>query len=202
MSRPCLGRVAALTLLLLAGLGLFMACSGDGNGHSSGAEPAENQAEATRVEQQRDVMSQFLGAYPVKSYASFEEAEQVAGYHIPRPTPEYPIAYNLTHLQWFPQFDRPFSETHYGLPPVGDTPMWAQVNVSPSYFYYEGDKGATRGEPTNAGGKAGWMAPGYDKSWVFIFECGAVDDVKLYCQVMAGKDIGWEAFEHFVSTLQ
>jgi len=147
-------------------------------------------------------MNQFLGAYPVKGYASFEEAEQVAGYHILRPSSEYPIAYNLTNLRWFPQFDRPFGETHYGLPPVGDTPMWAQVNVSPSYFYYEGDKGATRGEPMTVGGRAGWMAPGYDKSWVFIFECGAVDDVKLYCQVMAGQDIGWEAFDHFVSTLQ
>jgi len=199
MSRLCLGKVAALGVLLLAGLGLFMACNGDGNDHSSGAEPAENEAEATKVEQQREIMRGFLGAYPFKSYASFEDAEQVAGYHIPRASAEYPVAFDQTTLQWFPQFDRPKSDTQYTFPPLAPTSIG--VNVAPSYFYPEGDKGATSGKPMTVGGKTGWMDDG-KTAWVFVFDCGAVDDVKVWCQVTGVKEIGWESFDHFVSTLQ
>lgn len=178
MSRLCLGKVGALSVLLLAGLGLFMACNGDGSGHSSGADSAGNRAEATNVEQQREIMRGFLGAYPVKSYASFDEAEQVAGYHIPRASPEYPVAFGETTLQWFPQFDRLNSETQYIFPPVEDTPMSVGVNVALSYFYPEGDKGATSGKPMTVGGKTGRMDDG-KTAWVFVFDCGSVDDVKV-----------------------
>ena len=201
MTRLCLGKVAVAAVLLLASLGLFMACNGSGNGHSSGADPGEKEAEATKVEQQREIMRGFLGAYPVKSYASFEEAEQVAGYHIPRASAEYPVAFGETTLQWFPQFDRPKSETQYIFPPVGDTPISVGVRVAPSYFYPKGDETATSGKPMTVGGKTGWMLR-EDIAWVFVFDCGSVDDVKVWCQVTGVKEIGWEAFDHFVSTLQ
>lgn len=201
MSRLCFSKVVALTLLLLAGLGLFMACNGSGNGHSSGSDAGDNQAEATTVEQQRETMRGFLGAYPFKSYTSFEEAEQVAGYHIPHASAEYPVAFGHTTLQWFSQLDRPKSDTQYVYPPLAGTRTSIGVTVSPSYFYPKGDETVTSGKPMTVGGKAGWMLEeGF--AWIFAFECGSVDDVKVWCQVMAGKEVGWEAFDQFVSTLQ
>jgi hypothetical protein len=198
ISRPRLGRPAILGLPLLAGLSLFMAaCSGIG--HSSGTEPGDNDAHSTEVAEQREIMRGFLEAYPVKSYTSFEEAEQVAGYHIPRASSEYPVGYGLTHLQWFPELERPFSETQYTYPPLAPTSIG--VTVTPSYFYQGGDTGATDGEPMTVGGKTGWMNED-QTAWVFIFGCGSVDHVNVWCQVTGVKEIGWEAFEHFVSTLQ
>ena len=102
------------------------------------------------------------------------------------PLRSIPVASNLTHLRWFPQFDRPFSETHYDVP-AAETHARSSVDVKPSYFYYQGDKGATDGEPMTVGGKAGWMLTEDDIGCVFVFHCGSVDDVKVWCQVIGGQ---------------
>jgi hypothetical protein len=202
MSRARLSKVVATGFLLVLALGLIVACNkGEGGAHvPSGAGVTQEDATATAVAEQRQIMGESLHGYPIKEYSSFEEAEHEAGYHIPRSS-EYPLAFGKTTLQWFPQFERPNSETQYVFPPVGDTPISVGVHVLPSYFYPEGDKTATSGKPATVGGKNGWLDDG-ETAWIFVFDCGTVDGVKVWCQVMAVKEIGWDAFDHFVSTLQ
>jgi len=161
-----------------------------------GAPTAEGLASATG---QDDASSWPFQGFPLGQYASFEEAEQIAGYHIPRPSAEYPVAFGQTHLRWFPQFERPASTTQYTFPPLAPTSIG--VIVSPSYFAAEGDEAMMSGRSMIVGGKSGWMLPD-DTSFVFNYLCGEVDGYNVWCSAGAVKDIGWEAFEHFVSTLQ
>jgi hypothetical protein len=145
---------------------------------------------------------QVIGGFyeGLKKYTSFEEAEAVAGYHILRPSSEYPVGYGLTYLRWLKDHERPLSQTQYTFPSLANTSIG--VEVGPSYYYPEGDKTVMSGKPMTVGGKAGWMLEDTDIAWVFVFECGSVDDMKVWCQVTAVKEVGREAFDHFVSTLQ
>jgi hypothetical protein len=191
--------IAALpvTVAVLAGLAIYTGLGADED--SSGNPGSPSVQETVEAMDQAEIASQFFEAFPTKSYTSFEEAEQVAGYHIAHPSDEYPVAFGLTHLRWFPQFDRPLSSTHYTFPPLAPTSIG--VNVKPSYYYPEGDKTAMDAEPMTVGGKTGWMHES-ETAWIFIFECGSLDGYRLWCQVMCVKKVGWEAFEHFVSTLE
>jgi hypothetical protein len=153
---------------------------------------------AAGLADQQEKASQFFDAFPLEDYASFEQAEQVAGYHIPRPSAEYPPAFGRTHLRWFPQFDSPLSETHYTYPPEPSTFIY--VIVSPSYFSNDPSK-LTSGSATTVGGKNGWMQPD-DDDFVFNYVCGEVDGYQVWLTAWALKEIGLEAFDHFVSTLQ
>ena len=123
----------------------------------------------------------------------------MAGYHIPRPSAEYPVAFGQTSLQWFPQFDRPLSTTEYTYLPLAPTSIG--VGVLPSYFYASGDEGATQGKETIFGSKSGWLKElGY--SFTFTYGCGEIGGYNLWCSVSSPKEVPREAFEHFVSTLQ
>jgi hypothetical protein len=198
--RPHHPRRLVIAFAVLLGLSLLVACNGGGDEGASvdNAGTAQDSAPGSSKEMAEQVIGGLFESF--KSYTSFEEAEQVAGYHILRPSSEYPVAYGLTYLQWSPRNrERPLSETNYTYPSIA--PGGIRVNVVPSYFYPEGDKTATSGKPLTVGGKAGWLDEEHI-NWVFVFDCGSVDDVKLWCQVTAGKEIGWEAFDHFVSTLQ
>jgi hypothetical protein len=136
--------------------------------------------------------------FPINEYSSFEEAEEAAGYHIPRPSSEYSLKFDLTFLRWFPQLDRPASETHYTYPPQPSISI--VVMVSPSYFSNDPSK-LTSGPAMTVGGKSGWLFPD-DDQFVLNYTCGEVDGYDVWCGVSAPKEIGWEEFEHFVYTLQ
>jgi hypothetical protein len=153
---------------------------------------------AAGLADQQEKASQFFDAFPLKEYASFEEAEQAAGYHIPHPSPEYPPSFGRTHLRWFPQFERPLSETHYSYPP--EPSVFIYVIVSPSYFSND-PATLTSGHSMTIGGKSGWMQPD-DDDFLFNYPCGQVDGYEVWCSVSALKEIGENAFEQFMSTLQ
>jgi hypothetical protein len=191
--------VAIALGLVLGVLGLLAARGvGGDRDPAQGNAITQQDATATVEAEQREAMGEFLEGYPIKEYSSFEEAEAAAGYHILR-SPAYPLMAKTT-LRWFPQFARPASGTSYILssPPA----LRINVEVFPSYFYADGDKTATSGNPVTVGGKAGWMLEDTDTAWTFVFQYGSVDGLKVWCQVRAVKKIGWEAFDHFVSTLQ
>jgi hypothetical protein len=198
-----LAMLAVAVGLLLAGLGAGIACNGEGSGQPSTGNPGltqdEQAATATAVQEQQEMIGEFFEAWPLKSYTSFEEAEQVAGYHIPRASDEYPVAFGLTHLQWFPQFERPISNTEYTYPPLAPTSMG--VVVGPSYFFGGDEESVAGKEHTTVGGKSGWLKEG-DMSFFFDFICGEVDGYNVWCGASAPKEVGWETFEHFVSTLE
>ena len=186
------------TLLLVSVAFDWVELTSDGEESSEmlAAPTAETLASATG---QDDASSWPFQGFPLGQYASFEEAEQIAGYHIPRPSAEYPVAFGQTSLRWFPQFDRPLSETQYTYPPLAPTSIG--VIILPSYFYPNGDDSATNGEQTSVGSKSGWMNEG-GYSFSFTYGCGEVDGYNLWCSVSAPNEVPREVFEHFVSTLQ
>jgi hypothetical protein len=196
--------IATLPVIIavLAGLAIY---TGLWASQDSSADPWSPSAQETvELMDQAETARQFFEAFPTKSYTSFEEAEQVAGYHIPRPSDEYPLAFGLTHLTWFPQFERPLSETLYVCPPLDPldpNPTSFIVIVAPSYFSSLGDEGRMSGQATTVGGKTGWAKP-TDISFVFNYLCGEIDGYNVWCSVSAPKEVGWEAFEQFVSTLE
>lgn len=207
MSGLCFAKVAALGVLLVAGLGLIVACNkGEGGDPLAGSTGmTQEDATATAEAEQRQMMGELLNRVPNKDYTSFEEAEQVAGFHIPRPSPDYPVAYGLTHLQWFEGLERPQSRTIYWFTPpdwgMGRPGVGIGVDVAPAYYSPDGYPTSIDGRATAVGGKSVWLIE-EEFAWVFIFDCGSVDDVKVWCQVTGPKDIGWDALDHFVSTLQ
>jgi hypothetical protein len=169
-------------------------------GQDSSGNPGSPGAQQTlEAMDEAEILRHLSETSPIKSYSSFDEAEQVAGYHIPRPSPEYPVAFGLTHLRWFPQFERPLSSTHYTYPPVAPTSI--DVIVAPSYFFGGDEERFTGREHTTVGGKSGWLKEG-DMSFFFSFVCGEIDGYNVWCAPSAPKEVGWEAFEHFVSTLE
>jgi hypothetical protein len=190
----------AVCLVLLAGLGAFAACLEYEREEPSSVNPDTSDAQAALpVMDQYETARSFFENAPLKQYSSFEDAEREAGYHIPRASPEYPVGFNQTTLQWFPQFDRPISTTLYTYPPLAPTSIY--VVVGPSYYSRHGDEARMTGEQATVGGKKGWIYPS-DTSFEFNYLCGQIDGYNLWCGAAVVKDIGWEAFEHFVSTLQ
>jgi hypothetical protein len=197
-----LGIVFALgllfTLLLVSVAFDWVEVTSDGE-QSSEMLAAPNAEGSAPAAGQDDSSPWPFQGFPLGQYASFEEAEQIAGYHIPRPSAEYPVAFGQTSLRWFPQFDRPLSTTEYTYPPLAPTSIG--VGVLPSYFYPHGDEGATEGKQTVMGSKSGWLKE-LDYSFTFTYGCGEVDGYNLWCSVSSPKEVAREAFEHFVSTLE
>jgi hypothetical protein len=132
-------------------------------------------------------------------YASIEEAEQVAGFHIPRAGPEYPVNYTL--LTWDPGKDLPLSETSYEVP--GIPRRFFGLEVGPRYYYPypTQDRPTVEGEPMTIGGKSGWIVSENEFGWDFAFECGSVDDLTVWCEAGRGRDEGFDAFEAFIASI-
>ncbi len=133
-------------------------------------------------------------------YASIEEAEQVAGFRIPRAGAEYPARHTL--LTWYYGKDLPLCEISYEVPgvPRGGFGM----NVGPRYYYpYPNEDTPTvQGEPMTIGGRSGWMLWETEGGWGFAFECGSVDHATVWCEVIGGKDVGLDAFEAFIASIR
>jgi hypothetical protein len=132
-------------------------------------------------------------------YASIEEAEQVAGFHIPRAGREYPVS--STYLTWYPGEDRPESDTCYDLP--GAARRSFSVKVGPYYHFHYAHLGGSivHGQPMTMGGRSGRMVRDDEVRWRFAFECGSVDDVTVWCEVRGDKDQGLEALEAFIASI-
>ena len=128
----------------------------------------------------RSASSSFFDLYPVKGY-TLAEAERVAGFHIPRPSPVYQVAFatSETHLQWFPGRTRPVSKTEYWVPNTNRSSIG--VSVGPSY-YWGGDSTWTNGEATTVAGKDGWLIE-KGSGLHFAYRCGSVDEATLWCVV-------------------
>lgn len=132
-------------------------------------------------------------------YESIEEAEQVAGFGIPRAGAEYPVNYTL--LTWYAGDDRPLGETSYDVPGVPQRAFGLKVGPYYHFHYAHLDGSIVHGEPMTIGGRSGRMVRDDDVRWRFAFECGSVDDVTVWCEVGARKDLGFDAFEAFIASI-
>jgi hypothetical protein len=186
--------VAALLLIATSA-----SCRSDG-----AQQTATNAAtDATPGASDERLTDDVLEAAPFKAYSSFELAEVDAGYDIPRAGEEYPVTFGLTHLRWWPPSDVPLSSTDYDYPPLA--PASFGISVAPESFWRsrspDGQFLPRTGESTSIGGRDGWVRWG-DTLWVFSYQCGVSRAGPLWCVVEADPDVGREAFEAFIESIE
>ena len=136
-----------------------------------------------------------LDSFGLKSFSTFEQAEVVAGYHIPRATADFPMRRHETTLRTGRTNARPSSETLYVYPAAPDLAL--SVDVGPSYYWSDG--AFTNGSPTTIGRWSGWLTT--DSRYSFAFRCGEVDNVELWCIAWAAPELSRDVFERFVAGL-
>lgn len=137
-----------------------------------------------------------LKKFPASTYHSIEEAAAAAGYAIPKPSIEYPLANNNTFLQGFPGAGVPISVSKYKLPQPS---QYVEVDVGPASVW-SGDATWTVGDKLTVGGKDGWLHTAAGTLF-FAWRCGAARGETLWCIVFGGTEIGKENFLAFVATL-
>jgi hypothetical protein len=135
-----------------------------------------------------------LGNFGV--YNSIDEAEAVAGFHIPRPPADkYSLAFGQTHLRG--GFGRPFSTTNYKYGP-GDSDALG-LDVAPITDWAAG--ALQRGNRKAVGGRDGWMITD-SIGGEFAFHCGDTHDgIEVWCQVTAPRGLGLQGLNEFVASL-
>lgn len=152
---------------------------------------------------QQEAARRFFDAYPVKDYDSYEEAEAEAGFHIPRPSPEYPNPWGGLSLQWFPQYEYPNSAAVY-IYPAGSE-LYFHVTCGPGYWFLVQGSGTEEAipnaRPAVLGGKQGWVRES-DFTSYFYYRYGELDGYGLWCKVGASNEIDPAEVERFIATLQ
>ena len=140
----------------------------------------------------------MIGGFGFRSFATFEEAERVAGFHIPRPSSNYPVGYNQTNLRDANSPNRrPLSTTQYIFVPLAPTSIG--IDVAPASDW---DVPAIEsGTPTSIGAKHGWMTRQDNVAFVFAYVCGTVGNEDLWCFVRAPAEVGIDAFNEFVNSI-
>lgn len=189
--------------LLVAGVALWLGTVSASCLGSREPEPVTPPSDAVSTPGQDDVAAGFFDAFPDKSYTSFEEAEAVAGFRIPRAGDAYPVGFGLTHLQWFPGNDVPVSQTEYTYPPLAPTSIGITVGPASLWALKDGTSGEEvlmRGEPSMIGDKQGFAEFG-ETGWLFSFRCGSTGAEDVWCVVRAHSKIGRQGFEEFVASI-
>ena len=129
-------------------------------------------------------------------FASLDDAESRAGYHIPRAPASYQPRDRHTCLQFG---DPPMSHTDYGC--EGGDRKCISVDVVPSR--YDVTNSREHGRPTTIGDKSGWMLPSKDGELFFSWKCGqGKEGSTLYCTVLTLGDVDQTAFDTFVASLK
>jgi hypothetical protein len=188
--------------LLVAGVALWL-CTVSASCLGSQEPQAVTPAATASAPGQDDVAAGFFDDFPSKSYTSFEEAESVAGFRIPRAGEAYPVGFGLTHLQWFPGNDMPVSHTEYAYTPQASTSIGIAVGPASLWALKDGTRGEevlTRGDPTTIGDKQGFGNFG-ETLWLFNFRCGSTGAEDVWCVVRAHSKVGRQGFDEFVSSI-
>jgi len=188
--------------VLVTGIALWLGVVSTACLASNRPEDRPPQAESTSTPTQDQVAAGFFDAFPSKSYTSFEEAEAVAGFHIPRAGDAYPVAFGLTDLQWFPGIDAPVSQTEYTYPPLDKTSIGIAVGPAVIWSLKDGTPGEevlSHGEPLTIGGKRGFAD--LREIWFFSFRCGSTAKEDIWCVVRASPKVGRQGFDDFIASI-
>lgn len=193
-----LGTVPLLLLLVGAAPGLAARCLESPRG--SPTATVERRADPSKEERARE----FFDAFPSQEFRNFEEAEAVAGFRIPRAGVDYPVAFGKTHLQWYPDGERPISQTQYSIPPALKMSVGIIVGVESSWDQRDGTPGASvlmLGDERVVGGKAGWFRRTGETGMNFSYRCGEAGREAVWCIIRASTEVGEKGFEAFVSSV-
>jgi hypothetical protein len=159
---------------------------------------------------QGETAAAFFDRFPSGDYESFLEAETVTGFHIPRPSADFPNLHgNTTHVQWLPRVSAPVSRTYYGPLPGGPTErsdsyvrhIWVRVAVSGLFSGGDGDM--MQGDRIEFGDKDGWLVESDDGvTRLFNYMCGSFGAETLWCTVAGATEIDIDIFSRFVESLE
>jgi hypothetical protein len=176
------------TLILLACILFGVACSdNDPNGNASGVSDVETRAGS-------DTAATVIDAFELLQFSTFVEAEAMARFRIPRPSPPFALANGTTTL-------RPRKGGGYV-----STTQYAHPSLSPNSM---GLAAAARGEldlelfaglPTEAlGGRNVRVHKGASGGREIHFQCG--DGDSLDCIVRAGRAFNDDVVAEFVASV-
>jgi hypothetical protein len=138
----------------------------------------------------------FPTAFEVARFATFAEAEQAAGYHIPN-TSAYQLRWNTVFLQPAPR-GGPVPEASAIYAGPDDTSFYFDIVVPASWP--EGPPSGGIREAT-IGGWSGLLLEDDDDYVEFAFECGTLSAGTLWCVVKA-PDLGMDEVEQFLATVR
>ena len=145
--------------------------------------------------------SQTIGVFdqfPLTEFNSIEDAERSAGYHIPQPSANFPMAFGKTYLRSFPSEPGKFSTTQYTYTPRAPESIGVTVGpTSPG----EADEFTSGGIAAVIGDKNGRLDTS-DGAWSFDYRCGSFESEEVWCSVLTSSDIPRDAFNEFVASLQ
>jgi hypothetical protein len=139
-----------------------------------------------------------ISAFSANEFFSISAAEAAAGFHIPVPSEYYPLGFGRTYLRRAQDGSGTFSTTQYTFPPLPSHSIGVDAGPS-SVFNTEGFK---RKEPRTIGAKRGWLLRNDGKAIQFAYQYGDADGVTLWAVVQAPAEVGLDAFQQFVQSLQ
>jgi hypothetical protein len=186
---------ALIACLLLCLSVLVVSCR---NKASVGTSMPPELSTVSSPEAQSTNAAELFDRYPSRDFGSFEEAEAAAGYRIVRGPTEFPVSYDVTHLQWFPQFARPMSRTQYTYPPLAPTSIG--LSMAPAYWWGD-DQSMMNGRAIELGGRTAWVQSDH-LALDYALMCGSIDGLTLWCRVLCPASVGQTVCNEFVSNLQ
>jgi hypothetical protein len=190
-----------LILANVVAAGVLLAC---GNFEADTAKP-------TTGPTQKETAQAFFERFPSREYESFAEAEEAAGFHIPRPAAEFPNLHgNTTFLQWLPSVSAPVSESYYAPSPESVQSQLGNpyksnilVRVAVSGLFRDGDATMMQGTEVRFGSKLGWLTESVGNyGLLFNYACGNLNAETLWCTVEERNGIDRGTIERFVESLQ
>ena len=139
-----------------------------------------------------------LKRFPSQSYHTIQEAESVAGYAIPQPSDEYPLANGATYLKGRPGQHVLMSSSQYTFVPKAPESIGIDVGLASTWG---GDATWTKGDKLTINGKSGWIHT-KDNGLFFAYKCGFIEGETLWCIIRTGTDIGKQNVIAFVESLR
>lgn len=134
----------------------------------------------------------------IREYDSFEDAEEEAGYHIPRPADDFVLLDGTVYVE---TYLRPEDEEAPAVRSAYVSQDGDQLSFQVFPSTYDFVEPRSRGLEKTIGGKEGWIVD--EVMRFFAWECGtAASGTDLYCLVLADQDIDDSTYETFVASLR
>jgi hypothetical protein len=179
---------ASFVLLVLLVLGIVTA--------AWSLRPANNGNDDAPGGAAGDSLQQLPASFTISRFTSFDEAESVAGYHIPR-TSTYPLRWGFVYLQPSP---RPSSAPEARAIYVGPRETSLHFHVLAPGVWSEGPPGGSLRKAT-LGGWEGEVLEDEDDYAEFAFQCTEFEGSRLWC-VISAPDQNLDELDQFLATLR
>ena len=157
---------------------------------------AEYRAIAAGIEPVQPQTPSVVRILATNEFNSIASAEDVAGFHIPVPAPEFPMGFGLTYLRVTPS-GAILSSTQYTYPPL--VPQSIGVDAGPAAAFNTSDFASA---PTvTVGDKTGYLLERDSTAFQFAYDCGDPGR-DFWCVVQSPSEVSFDEFSRFVSTIR